>query len=157
MQKNVISFYRSDEFSQTCPGKKEYVSVKTTGRREHIQKHLLLVNLKELHIGFLKRYNKKIGLSKFCKLRPKWCIPVGGASGLHTVCNCECHQNFKLLSSKIPEFSDNEDLLKRIVCNTKNRSCMLRGCDQNPTMDSLRTYLLELFDMYEIENLSYYQ
>ena len=31
---------------------------------------------------------------------------------------------------------------------------MLRSCDQFPTMDSLRTYLLELFDM---QNLSYYQ
>ena len=32
---------------------------------------------------------------------------------------------------------------------------MLRGCDQYPTLDSLRTYLLELSDMHEIENLSY--
>ena len=32
---------------------------------------------------------------------------------------------------------------------------MLRSCDQYPTLDSLRTYLLELFDMYEIENLSF--
>ena len=140
VQKNVISFYGCDEFPQMCPGKKEYISVKVNSRREHIPKHLLLVNLKELHIEFLKRYNKKIGLSKFCELRPKWCIPVGGASGLQTVCNCEYHQNFKLLSSKIPELSDYKDLVKRIVYNTKNRSCMLRGCDQCPTMDSLRTY-----------------
>ena len=82
---------------------------------------------------------------------------VGGASGLHTVCVCEYHQNFKLLASEIPELSDCKDLLKRIVCDTKNRNCMLRSCDQFPTMDSLRTYLLELFDMHEIESLSYYQ
>ena len=91
------------------------------------------MNLKELHIEFLKRYNKKIGLSKFCELRSKWCIAVDGASGLHTVCVCEYHQNFKLLASK-----------------------MFRSCDQCPTMNSFRTYLLELFDMHETENLSYY-
>ena len=32
---------------------------------------------------------------------------------------------------------------------------MLRSCDRYLTMDSLRTYLLELFDVHEIENLSY--
>ena len=32
---------------------------------------------------------------------------------------------------------------------------MLRSCDQYPTLDSLRTYLLELFDLHEIENLSF--
>ena len=31
---------------------------------------------------------------------------------------------------------------------------MLRSCDRYLTMDSLRTYLLELFDVHEIENLS---
>lgn len=114
------------------------------------------MNLKELHIEFLKRYNKKIGLSKFCELRSKWCIAVDGASGLHTVCVCEYHQNFKLLASKISELFDYKDLLKRIVCDTKNRSCMFRSCDQCPTMNSFRTYLLELFEMHETENLSYY-
>ena len=29
------------------------------------------------------------------------------------------------------------------------------SCDQHPTLDILRTYLLELLDMHEIENLSY--
>ena len=54
VQKNVISFYGCDEFPQMCPGKKEYIPVKVNSRREHIQKYLLLVNLKELHIEFLK-------------------------------------------------------------------------------------------------------
>ena len=118
VRRNVISFYRNDEFSRKCPGKKEYVSFKFNGRREHIQiqKRLLLVNLKELQIEFLKRYNQKIGLSKFCELRPRCCIPVGGASGLHTECVCEYHQNFKLFASKIPELFEYKDLLKRIVC-----------------------------------------
>ena len=48
-------------------------------------------------------------------------------------------------------------MLKRIVCNTNLRNCMLRSCDHCPTMNSLRTYLLELFNMHDIENLLCYQ
>ena len=44
-----------------CPGKKEYVSVKVNGRKEHIQMHLLLVTFKELHIDFCKNTIKKFG------------------------------------------------------------------------------------------------
>ena len=32
---------------------------------------------------------------------------------------------------------------------------MHRSCDQYPTLDNLRTYLLELFDMHEIDSFSY--
>ena len=89
--------------------------------------------------------------------RSKWCFPADGVYGLHAVYICEYDQNFKLLASKIPELLEYKDLLKRIVCNTNLRNCMLRRCDHCPTMNSLRTYLLELFNMHEIENLLCYQ
>ena len=62
------------------------------------------------------------------------------------------------ISSELPELSNNKDLLKKIVYNTNNRTCMLRSCGQCPTLDSLiyLAYLLELFDIHEIENLFYY-
>ena len=90
-------------------------------------------------------------------MRPKWWIPLGGASCLHTVCIWEYHQSFELLASKNPELSDYKDLLKKIVCITNNKICMHRSFDQCPALDSLKTYLLEIFDMHEIENLLYYQ
>ena len=34
--------------------------------------------------------------SKFCKLRPKWCVLLV-ASGTHCVCVCTYHQNMKLI------------------------------------------------------------
>ena len=37
-----------------------------------------------------------IGLSKFCELRPKWCVTVL-SSGTHSVCVCNQYQNTKLL------------------------------------------------------------
>ena len=120
--------------------------MKIEGKKKHFQKRLLLLNLKELHVEFTKRYGGKIGLSKFCELRPKWCIPVGGASGLHTVCVCELHQNVKLLVSHIPELTDYKTLLSKVVCDATNRACMLRGCDNCPGSSALKEYLAGTFE-----------
>ena len=46
VKEKIVSFYRSDTLSRVCPGKKDYKSVKTDGVKEHVQKLLLLVNLK---------------------------------------------------------------------------------------------------------------
>ena len=143
-KRNVISFYGSDEFSRMCPGKKNMFLLKSMVEG----KHLLLVNFKELHVEFLKRYNKKIGL--------KWCILVGGASSVHTVCICEYHQNFKLLASTITELSDYKDLLKKLsVVPTTGTVCL------EVVTNVLQGIVLELFtrvsDMHETENLSYCQ
>lgn len=81
--------------------------------------------VKGLHIEYLKCYENLVGFSKFCELQPKWCIPVGGTSGIHSVCVCEHHQNFKLLTSQIPEIFDYKKLLSKIVCNIDFHNCML--------------------------------
>ena len=81
----VVAFYQSDEYSRICPGKKDYVSVKVNGMKEQRQKRLLLVNVKELHIEYLKQTGDKIGFSTFAELRPKWCVPVS-STGMHSVC-----------------------------------------------------------------------
>ena len=70
-------------------GKKDFVSI---AQRSHMQKHLILSNLKELHPKFKTSYpNIKTCFSNFCSHHPKWCITVG-ASGTHTVC-CLCPEN----------------------------------------------------------------
>ena len=75
-------------------GKKDFVSI---GRNVHAQKRLLLCNLKELYASFKeKNLTVKLGFSKFCSLRPKWCITVG-SSEAHSVCVCTIHQNAILL------------------------------------------------------------
>ena len=57
----------SDGFSCMCQGKKEFVSINVDGTRKHFQKRLLfLIPKKELHLEFVKRFGRKIGLSKFC-------------------------------------------------------------------------------------------
>ena len=83
----VKSFYEDDEFSRICPGKKDYVSVRVDGQKQHFQKRLILCNLNELYASFKQKTSMRIGFSKFCELRPKWCVTVGSA-GSHTVCVC---------------------------------------------------------------------
>ena len=60
------------------PGKKDFVSVKVNNERFHMQKRLLLINLKELHQSFKEKHPEiKCSFSKFAALRPKHCILLG--------------------------------------------------------------------------------
>ena len=94
---NVVSFFEDDEYSRIMPGKKDFISI---SRNVHKQKRLLLCNLKELYAMFKLRYSTvKIGFSKFCTIRPKWCIMVD-SSGSHSVCICAIHQNVKFAKLK---------------------------------------------------------
>ena len=94
----VQSFYEDDEYSRQMPGKKDYVSI---GQNLHKQKRLVLCNLSELYSAFRDKYpNIKIGFSKFCTLRPKWCV-LAGSPGTHSVCVCSTHQNAVLLVDAI--------------------------------------------------------
>ncbi|XP_065652547.1 uncharacterized protein LOC136079843 [Hydra vulgaris] len=113
----VINFYQSDEFSRMMPGKKDYVSIK---KNQHVQKRLLLLNLNELHVAFKKDYpNVKVSLSKFCTLKPKWCITTN-TSGTHNVCVCIHHQNTKFLIDAIRWNKSYKDFMALIVCSLEN-------------------------------------
>ena len=88
------------------PGKKEYVSI---DRKVHKQKRLVLCNLSELYTSFKEKYpDVKIGFSKFCTLRPKWCV-LAGPSGTHSVCVCSIHQNAVLLVDAVNWECSNKD------------------------------------------------
>jgi hypothetical protein len=87
----VKGFYFSEEISRLMPGKKDYVSVKVNGERQHAQKRLIMSNLKETFQAFKEIHpDLKIGFSKFAALRPKECI-LAGESGTHSVCVCTTH------------------------------------------------------------------
>ena len=147
----IHEFYQSDEFSRMCPGKKEYVSIKENDEKVHKQKRLLLINLKELCANYKEQYpNDQISFSKFCTLRPKWCVTVA-SSGMHSVCVCEYHQNAKLLTDMIPQHSDYKYLLQKIVCNIENRNCMLHLCDSCPGKGELSNYLKLVFEENEFD------
>lgn len=66
----------------------------------------------------------EIGRSKFCALRPKWCI-IAGASGTYSVCVCTYHQNAKLMIDGVKWNGDYKSLLEVLVCNVENYDYMM--------------------------------
>ena len=143
----VIDFYNDDEVSRMCPGKKDFVSVKNSeGKLVHVQKRLLLANLPELYLHYKEKSGgEHLGFSKFCELRPRWCVTVG-AKGMHSVCVCEYHQNVKLLLSSLPGPKlDHKSLMAKLVCNTSERNCMIHWCEKCPGSSNLREHLQSVF------------
>ena len=95
---------------------------------------------------FIKKTNKKIGLSKFCQLRPKWCVTMDSATGIHNVCVCEILQIAKLSVDALPQDISYMQLLTKLLCNITNRDCMLHNCDDCTGEKNLGAYLDSLFN-----------
>ena len=137
---SVKSFYERDDVSRIMPGLKDYyLSIKqSNGKREHIQKRLLLGNLNELN-NLYKNANEyvNIGFTKFTELRPPYCV-LAGSSGTHNVCMCGHHENGKLMLSAMDIENltkDNQlplknyhDCIQAIVCNDSHDRCYLGDC-----------------------------
>ena len=157
----VVSFYESDDSSRLMPGMKDFFSVKQTdGRRVHVQKRLVLSNLRELYQNFRQKHpTASIGFSIFAELRPKHCI-LAGASGTHSVCICTIHQYVKLMlhTLNLPSpFATYQECLARLTCNPATPSCHLGSCSYCPGVDDLKTSLMSLLDDNLIESIIYKQ
>ena len=83
----IEAFCLYDDVSRVMVGMKDYVSVIENGKKIQKQKRLLWYNVYVIHKKFTEAYfdEKKAGLSKFQKLRPRECISAG-KSGTHNVC-----------------------------------------------------------------------
>ena len=155
----VCTFYESDNISRVMPGKKDFVSVKKEGKRQHVQKRLVLSNLREVYRKFKERFpDCKIRFSKFAELRPKHCV-LAGVSGTHSVCVCTIHQNVKLMSfeMQIPELPTYHHCLAKKMCNPPHPRCYLGECDVRPGIETLKEELLTNFDETDIEQIVYKQ
>ncbi|XP_074096104.1 uncharacterized protein LOC141525487 [Cotesia typhae] len=162
----VENFYNDDEYSAQMPGMKDFVSIRSDdGNRIHVQKRLILSNLKELYQCFCEiNPTERIGFSKFVSLRPKHCV-LAGASGTHTICVCTIHQNVKLmmLGANIYSLTRNtekpikhySDYLSMIICENPSFQCYLGGFKNCPGVDELSKILLKCFEDREIENITY--
>ena len=134
----IENFYCNDENSRQMPGKKDYVSI---GRNVHVQKRLLLCDLKEIYASFkISNPHIKVGFSKFCQLRPKWCISVG-CSGGHSVCVCTIHQNVVLMLNAIKIKKNRNELMEMLVCSLDSKECMIHRCKNCPSEDRLKEFL----------------
>ena len=84
----VLEFYQNNKNSRILPGIKDRVSIK---KNLYQQKRLILCTFKKLYLAFKENYlQNTIGFSKFCSLRPKWCVSARRA-GTHSVCVCTIH------------------------------------------------------------------
>lgn len=140
----VEALYEDDEFSRQCPGKKDFVSVRINGEKVHKQKRLLLCNLRELFAAYRLKNGLEIGFSKFCELRPKWCMTVG-AAGSHSVCVCTMHQNIKLMLFSSPVSLDYKALMEKMVCDIESKECMLHRCEDCAGKEGILEYMTNAF------------
>ena len=141
------------------PGKKDFVSVKQEGKRVHVQKRLILSNLREVYHEFKEKCpDRKIGFSKFAELRPKHCI-LAGASGTHSVCVCTVHQNVKLMmfEMRLSDLPTYHHCLAKIMCNPPLPKCYLGECDVCPGIVKFKEELITLLDENDVEQIVYKQ
>ena len=161
----VKEFYLSEEISRTMPGKKDTVSVSVNGERKSLQKHLILCNLTEAYAKFKEKYPEmKIGFSKFAELRPKQCV-LPGASGTHSVCVCQIHQNMKLMfvGSNLDKLTTDDDYpLKsvqdcviKLQCNPPSISCCLGECFQCGNDEALKEQIQNAFENNFIDMITF--
>ena len=164
---NLIKcFYERDDISRMMPGLKDVLSIKQeNGKREHVQKRLLLADLHEIYSLFKKEHaDVKVGLTKFTQLKPPNCV-LAGSSGTHNVCVCVHHENVKLMLNSIDLqnltkdtriFLENyHDCIREIVCDNAVSDCYLGECLDCPNMRKLRKHLLECFNSKNISEIKY--
>jgi hypothetical protein len=114
----VVDFYCDDDYSRLMPGKKDCFSF---ARNVHKQKRLLLCDLKELYAAFKQKYpDLKVGVSKFCSVKPKRCVLVG-CSGTHSVCVCTIHQNVVLMLGAVKLDKNHHELMDTMVCSRDSK------------------------------------
>lgn len=142
----VLKFYCDDEFTRMMPGMSDRVSI---SKNVYKQKRLILCTLKELYAAFREKHpDAKVSFSKFCTLRPKWCV-TAGSSGTHSVCVCTLHQNVSLLMDAAHLEESYHDLINLLTCESSNRDCMLLRCGSCPNEDWLKIFLHEKFEDLE--------
>ena len=92
--------------------KKDYVSVSKGVHKQNFATCKSFCYLQELYTTFKeKRPNVNIGFSKFCALRPKWCV-LAGSNMTHSVRFCSAHQNDVLLVEAMDWDLTHKNLIK---------------------------------------------
>jgi hypothetical protein len=87
-------FYVCDEISTIMPKTKDYTSVNFEGKKVHLQKLLILFNLKQAHLSFKKQNPEKLtGFSKFFKVHSYGHKLCDGWSKWNTCSLCVYHSS----------------------------------------------------------------
>lgn len=162
----VKTFYEEDEVYM-LPGKKDCFSVKVDGKKEKIQKRLLLNTVNELYAIFCSNNpDIKISFSTFAALRPRYCV-LAHNPGTHTVCVCTYHQNFQLMidgaglerATKHDDYpiSDAKSAIKLIKCDPITEQCVFGNCNECPGSDKVQEIIELSLDIECLESVIYQQ
>ena len=140
------------------PEKKDYVSVSKGLYNQKLCNLQKFCNWQKLYTAFEEKHpNINIGFSKFCALRPKWCV-LAGSKMTHSVCVCSAHQNVVLLVDAMDWDLTYKDLIKKIVCNTESNKCIMHRCESCPGTATLKEFLdQELNEHEDDEKFNYCQ
>ena len=125
-------FYEDDDTSRPMNGENDFVTIRKEGKRQSVQKRLMMSTLRESYIQ-LKKINKnvEIGFSNFAKLRPKNCKLLTN-TGTHNVCVCTIQENVNLIFNSMKQYKFSNDLASStnsLMCKDKTTDCYLRCCD----------------------------
>lgn len=161
----VKQFYRDDQHSQVCPGKKDYQFVTEDGEKQAIQRRLVLFNLNEGYEIFKQKHpGLKIGFTKFTMLRPKECLLAMEKGGTHNVCVCMAHQNVKLLFDPMKQHNllpegviKYHSFIDQMICMPPTELCHRLHCEKCPSFENLSRTIADLIAVSEIEQFSFKQ
>ena len=119
------------------PGHKDFVTIRTvnsdgTRAKTTEQTGYLTVSLKEVcHHSMTINPNIKVGLSKFCDLRPPNMKLFDSTP--HNICVCIYHENMHLLLEVISKYTKLSELFQDFVdhftCDPSFYDCNYRKCD----------------------------
>ena len=132
----VHAFYNNNDTSWQAPGHEDRIIVRETSgdgtkTKRTEQLRYLLMSLKEAHNKFVEENpNNKIGLSKFCELRP---INVKLFDHIpHNVCVCSYHENVRLLLVALKQHTqlstDFRSFVSQVTCDPSLKDCMSSKC-----------------------------
>ena len=133
----VKDFYSNNEISWQAPGCKDFVTIRTvnsdgTRAKTTEQTRYLTVSLKEAYHHFMTiNPNIKVGLSKFCDLRPPNIKPLDSIP--HDICVCIYHENMRLLLEVLSKYTKLsewfQDFVDQVTCDPSFNDCNYRKCD----------------------------
>ena len=128
----VHEFYQNSDISWQAPGRKDRVIIReSTKEGEKVKRteqvRFMLMSLREAHSKFKHEHpSLKIGLTKFCELRPTHVklfdqIP-------HQVCVCSYHENVRLLFVALKDqtalSTDFSGFIDQVTCDSTSKECM---------------------------------
>ena len=134
----VHEFYQNSDISWQAPGRKDRVIIRErTKEGEKVKRteqvRFMLMSLREAHSKFKDEHpSLKIGLTKFCEVRPTHVklfdqIP-------HQVCVCSYHENVRLLLVALKDqtalSTDFSGFIDQVTCDSTSKECMSGKCSE---------------------------